>query len=910
VNDASPDNCGEILREYAGKDGRIKIIDLSENKGAAAARNAGIDAAKGEYLGFVDSDDKIECTFFELLYICANDNGSDIAKGNICSITPEGNIVDVDYSINQNILKNKIYFCDFFTTAIYNRSTILKNNIRFYDGIIQGEDRYFLIKSVLSAKIVSLTNNAIYWYMRRVDSYNSYIYISDKAVSDGLKVCSEIVNYVNSVKSQYISEESYAYIFYKQIEAIWKYLLPRCSPKTSTIRNCSQSTITIYKHCRLKARLFCLLLPDFPFLEYVVNSDLYSLTNALSRTLSTDIVNNRSNLFFNQHDNGYNFKISKHAADFTTIPKILHYIWPDTDEKSDKVKSHIDNFLSIMPGEWKIKEWNPDNFDFKKYIPQNYFFNEVYARKMYAYISDYVRVIVLYVYGGVYVDTDIEIIKPFSERMLRHKMFLPIQNERLTEAAIWGSIKGHPLIKKIIDVYNNHICQIREFTLPDILHMLISREYGIFNFQEKNSQFIFTTNDGAITFYPEEYFIPFRYRSQFTPKCITPKTTSIHWFSASWTKNNDNMNFLKNKAQIFLGNSYNETKKVSVIIPVYNVEKYISKCLDSVIGQAYKNLEIICINDGSSDRSFSILNEYAKNDSRIKIVNHDKNRGLASARNTGLDLSTGDYVASVDSDDWIDYDYIKAMVVALEGTGADIVMNSNLQVHNNNTVSRESWCNFNEKIGFNTTGYVEMKHNLNYMFHNPFLYLYKRELLTKLNIRFPDGLLFEDCCFTLMLLPNINCVYLINNPSYHYIRRSDSIMSLKNEKFADIIKVIDIIYTYYKDNGFVDIYKIEFLNIIIEKLRYFILHPGKFDELKIFAERIAYDVINRKQLYQKYEIDFLYDILNCDSLIIFSNSIIPKWESYIKNHSKRNIYNVNIFSELRNKVASNLKHRK
>lgn len=94
---------------------------------------------------------------------------------------------------------------------------------------------------------------------------------------------------------------------------------------------------------------------------------------------------------------------------------------------------------------------------------------------------------------------------------------------------------------------------------------------------------------------------------------------------------------------------------ISIIVPVYNVEKYLPQCLDSIIGQTYSNIEIICVNDGSPDNSIDILTDYAHRDSRIKIVSQ-KNKGLSSARNTGLHYASGDYIMFVDSDDWIELD--------------------------------------------------------------------------------------------------------------------------------------------------------------------------------------------------------------------------------------------------------------
>ncbi len=112
-------------------------------------------------------------------------------------------------------------------------------------------------------------------------------------------------------------------------------------------------------------------------------------------------------------------------------------------------------------------------------------------------------------------------------------------------------------------------------------------------------------------------------------------------------------------------------KLVSVIIPVYNVEKYLPKCLDSVIGQTYKNLEIICVNDGTPDNSSAILESYAEKDSRIRIINQE-NKGLSGARNTGIAFATGDYIVFLDSDDWMDVETIETAIKYSENT--DTVM--------------------------------------------------------------------------------------------------------------------------------------------------------------------------------------------------------------------------------------------
>lgn len=126
-------------------------------------------------------------------------------------------------------------------------------------------------------------------------------------------------------------------------------------------------------------------------------------------------------------------------------------------------------------------------------------------------------------------------------------------------------------------------------------------------------------------------------------------------------------------------------KKVSVIVPVYNVEQYVAKCLESVINQTYTNLEIICVDDGSTDNSGNICDEYAQKDSRIKVF-HKTNGGLASARNVALSYVTGDYIGFVDSDDWIEPEMYETLVQQIEKNNVDMVCCNYSKVYEDRTV--------------------------------------------------------------------------------------------------------------------------------------------------------------------------------------------------------------------------------
>ena len=117
--------------------------------------------------------------------------------------------------------------------------------------------------------------------------------------------------------------------------------------------------------------------------------------------------------------------------------------------------------------------------------------------------------------------------------------------------------------------------------------------------------------------------------------------------------------------------------KVSVIIPVYNVEKYLSECLDSVVNQTLKDIEIICVNDGSPDGSAAILEEYAQKDNRIKVITQE-NRGLSEARNSGLKIASGEYIAFLDSDDYIDLKFFEQLYKRGIESNSDVVVCENI----------------------------------------------------------------------------------------------------------------------------------------------------------------------------------------------------------------------------------------
>ncbi len=204
INDCSPDGSLQILKEYAANDNRIKIIDFKENKGAAAARNAGINAASGEYLGFVDSDDFIDLDFYEKLYDKAIETGAEVVKGSDLKLIHVNGQIEVEKR-NQQVRQNKINFVCQYTTAIFKREFIVKNKIDFPHDLSVGEDPVFTIKAAILAKKIEVIDGAQYYYCKREGSLNSTVWKAEK-VRSYAKYIRTVADFV--VKSK-LTEEDY-----------------------------------------------------------------------------------------------------------------------------------------------------------------------------------------------------------------------------------------------------------------------------------------------------------------------------------------------------------------------------------------------------------------------------------------------------------------------------------------------------------------------------------------------------------------------------------------------------------------------------------------------------------------------------------------------------------------------------
>ena len=226
-----------------------------------------------------------------------------------------------------------------------------------------------------------------------------------------------------------------------------------------------------------------------------------------------------------------------------------------------------------------------------------------------------------------------------------------------------------------------------------------------------------------------------------------------------------------------------EQPLISVIVPVYNVEKYLKKCVDSITSQTYKNLEIFLVDDGSTDSSGQICNEFEKNDARIKVI-HKKNGGLSDARNAGLDRAKGQYYAFIDSDDYIQDNTIEIMLNAIKKNKSEIAVCNMIR-----------FLEEGETVQF----YCPTDHEVLYQGNQRYKTLNQPSVCNKLfeaklfeGIRFPKEKYYEDTFVYHEVLYRANNIVLTGTDSYWYLSREDSIVGQPQytERYFDFIEAV------------------------------------------------------------------------------------------------------------------------
>ena len=241
--------------------------------------------------------------------------------------------------------------------------------------------------------------------------------------------------------------------------------------------------------------------------------------------------------------------------------------------------------------------------------------------------------------------------------------------------------------------------------------------------------------------------------------------------------------------------------KISVIIPVYNAEKYLHRCIDSVLAQTYKDFELLLIDDGSKDSSGAICDEYAARDSRVKVF-HKENGGVSSARNAGLAIASGDWIMHLDGDDWIAPDIQERLIRKGEDTGADIVMGDFLFAYSDRDIlySLPDWDN-------NKT--ASLNRYITSVWTCVWGGIHKRSLYEVYQLKSPQGVTYcEDFHLIVRLCYHARKVVNIRQPFYHYRQQEGSVMHNLNKRTErDEQWVYQDIIRFFKEQGVYDDYR-------------------------------------------------------------------------------------------------------
>ncbi len=277
-------------------------------------------------------------------------------------------------------------------------------------------------------------------------------------------------------------------------------------------------------------------------------------------------------------------------------------------------------------------------------------------------------------------------------------------------------------------------------------------------------------------------------------------------------------------------------KGISIIVPIYNSEKYLNKCIDSLINQTEKNIEIILVNDGSTDNSEEIIKEYK--DKRIKYYKN-KNQGIGKTRNFGIEQATGSYIMFVDSDDYIEKNACEKMYNKAVNENLDVVLCDFYKEYDNGNI---------EEIHTNSFNNSSLKENPNIItdYLCPWAKIYDRKMIIDNNIKFVENLKYEDAPFVIKALCTAKKIGKIDECLNYYLIHDNSETTVRDKKCFDILQIIDIIRNYTND--------FDYLKEKIDELTVRIITNYTIQQRQQSSQETAMDFIDKAFDYLKEEV--------------------------------------------------------
>lgn len=303
--------------------------------------------------------------------------------------------------------------------------------------------------------------------------------------------------------------------------------------------------------------------------------------------------------------------------------------------------------------------------------------------------------------------------------------------------------------------------------------------------------------------------------------------------------------------------------KISIIVPVYNTGTYIKKCLDSLINQTLKDIEIIVINDHSTDNSSDILKEY---ENKIILINNKVNYGIGKTRNIGIEKATGEFITFIDSDDYIDTTMMEKCYNFAIKNNLDIVVCNYVQIYENGSQDKFIISHFEIS---NISENKELLFKIN---SGPCNKIFKKSLFDNKKMRFPENLKYEDFGIVPLLIGEAKRIGHLKEFLHYYVVHKRSETTSVDKKVFDIFKILDIINNYYKNKNIDDV--VEYLNI--EKIVTYTISQRVQNDKKLINNFIdvAFNYINKK--FPNWKKNKYYNKKNVFKRIIEKNKLFTK----------------------------------
>lgn len=758
VDDNSKDKSSEILQSFAKKDARVRILTLSETSGQSHARNVGISEAQGEFIGFVDADDFVDCQMFEKMVENAVENSSDIV---MCKATVYDTVKDSyfedDESFNLSCFSEKfdkktfshkdtLAFWEKINVAVWNkiyRFEFLKScGVKFQEGYIY-EDLPFFYATYTKAKKVSLVREFLYFY--RINSENSTMAKTDEKVKDRVDMVSLTVDILKEQK--YFRDIKAAVINWAIHDLYYRFLL---------------IDTRYHKEYFFRMQKFFRTINTSDVDNTLIKSPYYPYFCQIKENKYDECIK----FFFNKETMGEMY-VQQAKVLFENDLKQLGERRVQIEEIE---KENLKKKYDLEDLQERILQDEKDRW--AAYYKQKEADAEAFERTK----------------------------KEFFDGIEKQ------QNE-ITEE--W----------KNIDAKNTEIA----FEKQDLANSWQRLEDETLRQKQQNELELIKSENKLTNKYLEDVA---EEKARLAKELKDEIEKDREYYSELMKsqielqqKNYEKISSFKKKIE--------ETEmtrpKVSIILPVYNVAPYLRQSLDSIIAQTLSDIEIICVDDGSTDESGQILDEYKEKDDRIKVI-HKKNAGTGAARNDGLKIATGECIGFVDPDDWILPNMYERLYNLLQDKGLDIVMFTP-DVYNDKTGKHEGFLYFQDS---NFPKFLDDK-VFNKDDISPFSYpmcvwnkLYRKRLFDENNIEFAEGLDFEDHKVIFKSLFTAKRIYFIREKLYVYRHsREGSILSDNDKRMFDHIKIYDIVENILKETGNWEKFHLDFLRYKVHNILYY-----------------------------------------------------------------------------------------